>query len=63
MMPTNKMYGLLKILCEKGTIKRSEQNIIKSKWYFDFKVMKLHRAGLVTLNDGSVTLNFRGKVW
>ena len=59
----DKTYEFLKMLYEKGTIKRSEQSIIKSKWYFDFKVMKLQRAGLVNVSDGMVTLNFRGKVW
>lgn len=59
----NKTYEFLKQLYQKGTLNRMDQNVIKSKWYFDFKVMKLQRAGLVNVSDGMVTLNFRGKVW
>ena len=62
LMP-DKTYEFLKQLYQKGTLNRMDQNVIKSKWYFDFKVMKLQRAGLVNVSDGMVTLNFRGKVW
>lgn len=62
-MPTNKMYGLLKILCEKGTVHRCDQGVLKSKWYFDLMVMKLQRANIVTVHDGSISITVIGRTW
>lgn len=62
-MPKDKLYNFLKFLYDKKSISRYDQDILKTRWYFDYIVMKLERAKIVTVSKNTINMTMIGRIW